>query len=253
MELGNGDGSHQMDALTVNNLTVQYEGAARPALDHVSFALEAGQVAMVIGPNGCGKTTLLRSILGFIASSGSVEVFGQPIKAVYHMIGYVPQHLSFDATLPLTGREVLCMPVQCLPRAQRTSVDWAIDTFHLADFLEQPVGTLSGGQLKRLLLARALMNDSRLLLLDEPEAGVDAGGTEMLYQLLSQLVAERQLTALVISHELNIVTQVASQVLCLNRRLLGIGPPTQMLSREAIFGLYGPTAALFRHDHEGHT
>jgi iron/zinc/copper transport system ATP-binding protein len=91
-----------------------------------------------------------------------------------------------------------------------------------------------------------------LLLLDEPEAGVDAGGTEMLYQLLAQLVAQRHLTALVISHELNIVVQVASQVLCLNRRLLGIGPPTQMLTREAIFGLYGPTAALFRHDHEGH-
>ncbi len=245
-----------IDALTVTDLTVQFEGAGQPALEHVSFALEAGQIAMVIGPNGCGKTTLLRSILGFIAASGSVEVFGQPVKEAYRMIGYVPQHLSFDATLPLTGREVLYMPVHCMPRAQRASphasVDWAIETFHLADFLKQPVGTLSGGQLKRLLLARALMNDSRLLLLDEPEAGVDAGGTEMLYQLLAQLVAERQLTALVISHELNIVAQVASQVLCLNRRLLGIGPPTQMLTHEAIFGLYGPTAALFRHDHEGH-
>ncbi len=241
-----------MEALTVTDLTVQFEGASQPALEQVSFALEAGQIAMVIGPNGCGKTTLLRSILGFIAASGSVEVFGQPVKSAYRMIGYVPQHLSFDATLPLTGREVLFMPVQCLPRAQRSNVHWAIDTFDLADFLDQPVGTLSGGQLKRLLLARALVNDSRLLLLDEPEAGVDASGTEILYQLLAQLVVERQLTALVISHELNIVVQVASQVLCLNRRLLGIGPPTQMLTHEAIFGLYGPTAALFRHDYEGH-
>ena len=241
-----------MNALTVHDLTVHYEGAARPALESVSFALEAGQIAMVIGPNGCGKTTLLRSILGFIEASGSVNVFGQPVQEAYRMIGYVPQHLSFDATLPLTGREVLLMPVRCAPSGQHESVEWAIERFHLADFLDQPVGTLSGGQLKRLLLARALMNHSRLLLLDEPEAGVDAGGTEMFYQLLGQLVAERQLTALVISHELNIVVQVASQVLCLNRRLLGIGPPTQMLTREAIFGLYGPTAALFRHDHEGH-
>jgi zinc/manganese transport system ATP-binding protein len=119
--------------------------------------------------------------------------------------------------------------------------------------LDQPVGTLSGGQLKRLLLARAMMHESRLLLLDEPEAGVDAGGTQTLYQLLEELVAQHQLTALIISHELNIVLQVASQVLCLNRRLLGIGPSTQMLTPESIFGLYGPSAALFRHDHEGHT
>lgn len=242
-----------MDALTVDHLTVQFDGAAQPALDDVSFRLGPGQIAMVIGPNGCGKTTLLRSILGFIPATGTVQVFGQPVKDVYRMIGYVPQHLSFDVTLPLTGREVLRMPVQCLPRyAQRAPLDWAISTFQLKEFLDQPVGTLSGGQLKRLLLARAMMHESRLLLLDEPEAGVDAGGTQTLYQLLEELVAKHQLTALIISHELNIVLQVASQVLCLNQRLLGIGPPTQMLTPESIFGLYGPSAALFRHDHEGH-
>ena len=176
-----------MHALTVTDLTVHFEGAGQAALEQVSFSLEAGQIAMVIGPNGCGKTTLLRSILGFIAaSSGSIEVFGQPVKTARRMIGYVPQHLRFDATLPLTGREALYMPVRCLPKAQRVSVDWAIDTFRLAGFLNQPVGTLSGGQLKRLLLARALMSAPRILLLDEPEAGVDAGGTEMLYQLLAQ-------------------------------------------------------------------
>ena len=242
-----------MDALTVAHLTVRFDGAGQPALEDVTFRLAPGQIAMVIGPNGCGKTTLLRSILGFIPMSGRIEVFGQPVKEAYRMIGYVPQHLTFDATVPLTAREVLRMPMLCLPRARRrTSIDWAIDTFRLEAFLHQAAGTLSGGQLKRLLLARALMYDARLLLLDEPEAGVDAGGTQTLYQLLEQLVHERQLTALVISHELNIVTQVASQVLCLNRRLLGIGPPTEMLTPQAIFGLYGPTAALFRHDHEGH-
>jgi zinc transport system ATP-binding protein len=242
-----------MDALTVEHLTVRFDGAGQPVLDDVTFRLVPGQIAMVIGPNGCGKTTLLRSILGLVPISGRVEIFGRPVKDAYRMIGYVPQYLSFDATLPLTAREVLRMPVLCLPRAsRRTSVDWAIETFQLKSFLTQAVGTLSGGQLKRLLLARALMYDSRLLLLDEPEAGVDAGGTQTLYQLLEQLVREHQLTALVISHELNIVTQVASQVLCLNRRLLGIGPPTEMLTSQTIFGLYGPTAALFRHDHEGH-
>lgn len=242
-----------MHALTIDHLTVHFDGVPQPALDDVSFTLEPGQIAMVVGPNGCGKTTLLRSILGLIPATGAIRVFGQPVKEMYRMIGYVPQHLNFDTSLPLTSREVLCMPDQCRPRHTRpASLDWAMVTFQLHDFLDQPVGTLSGGQLKRLLLARAMMHESRLLLLDEPEAGVDAGGTQTLYQLLETLVAERQLTALVISHELNIVAQVATRVICLNRRLLGIGPPTQMLTVESMFGLYGPLAALFRHDHEGH-
>ncbi len=242
-----------MHALTVDHLTVRFDGAAQSALDDVSFTLEPGQIAMVVGPNGCGKTTLLRSILGLIPATGTVQVFGRPVKDAYRMIGYVPQHLSFDVTLPLTGREVLRMPEQCRPRnARQIPLDWAISTFELTDFLDQPVGTLSGGQLKRLLLAREMMLDSLLLLLDEPEAGVDAGGTQTLYQLLETLVADHQLTALVISHELNIVHKVASQVLCLNRRLLGIGPSTEMLTPQSVLGLYGPSAALFRHDHEGH-
>lgn len=242
-----------MHALTVSHLTVHFDGAERPALDDVSFTLEPGQIAMVVGPNGSGKTTLLRAILGLLPATGTVHVFGQPLKEALSLIGYVPQHLRFDPTLPLTAREILRMPLQCLPRkARHASLDWTIDTFQLADFLDQQVGTLSGGQLKRLLLARAMTRHSRLLLLDEPEAGVDAGGTQALYQLLGQLVAERQLTALVVSHELHIVHQVASQVLCLNRRLLGIGPSTQLLTPQAMFDLYGPTAAFFRHDHEGH-
>lgn len=239
-----------MHALTVRHLTVYFEGTERAVLEDVSFALEPGQIAMVVGPNGSGKTTLLRSILGFVPAAGTVQVFGQPVKAAYRMIGYVPQHVRFDTTLPLTGREMLRMPVQCLPRTlRRAPLDWAITTFQLTEFLDQPVGTLSGGQLKRLFLARALMHDSRLLLMDEPEAGVDTGGTQLLYQLLEQLVAERQLTALIISHELDIVLRVATQVLCLNRRLYGIGPPTAMLTPQTIFGLYGPNAALFHHNH----
>jgi len=242
-----------MHALDVRHLTVQFEAADRAAIEDVSFHLEPGQIAMVVGPNGSGKTTLLRAILGFVPATGVVQVYGQSARAAYSMIGYVPQHLRFDSTLPLTGREVLRMPLQGLPRRSRPGpLDWAMQIFQLTGFCDQPVGTLSGGQLKRLLLARAMLRNPRLLLLDEPEAGVDVGGEQTLYQLLEHLVAERQLTALISSHELNIVLQVATQVICLNRRLFGIGPPTQMLTRETIFQLYGPNAALYRHNHEGH-
>jgi zinc transport system ATP-binding protein len=237
-----------MYALEVRHLTVHFEGAERPVVDDVSFALESGQIAMLIGPNGAGKTTLLRAILGLLPAQGHVRVFGQPTRDVYKTVGYVPQHLRLDATLPLTGREMLMMPVRV--RAGRTSqtfLNWAIDTFRLAGFLDQPVGTLSDGQFKRLLLARAMLHRPRLLLLDEPEAGVDVGGEYTLYQLLEHLVKTNDLTVLISSHELNIVLQVATKVICLNHRLFGIGPPTKMLTPQTLFQLYGPTAALYHH------
>jgi zinc transport system ATP-binding protein len=193
---------------------------------------------------------LLRAILGLIPATGAVRIFGCPIHEAYPSIGYVPQHLRFDATLPLTGREMLLMPLQTMAKQERPrSLSWVMDTFRLGGFLDQPLGTLSGGQLKRLLLARAMLHRPRLLVLDEPEAGVDVGGEQTLYQVLEQLVDTEGLTALISSHELNIVLQVAAQVICLNRRLFGIGPPTKMLTPQTLFQLYGPTAALYRHDH----
>ncbi len=239
-----------MYALDVRHLTVQFEGAERPAVEDVSFALEPGQIAMLIGPNGSGKTTLLRAILGLIPAQGEVQAFGKPIRESYPLVGYVPQHVRFDPSLPLTGRELLAMPLRVRPRHGRyRSLDWARDTFALGGFLDQPVGTLSGGQMKRLLLARAMLHRPRLLLMDEPEAGVDVSGEQTLYQVLEHLVEAEGLTALVSSHELNIVLQVATQVICLNHRLFGMGPPTQMLTPQTLFQLYGPTAALYRHDH----
>jgi zinc transport system ATP-binding protein len=240
-----------MYALEVGHLSVHFEGAERPTVEEVSFALEPGQIVMLIGPNGSGKTTLLRAILGLIPSRGDVKVYGQSIRDAYPLIGYVPQHLRFDPSLPLTGREMLHMLLRALPRKARCApFEWAVDIFRLASFLDQPVGTVSGGQLKRLMLARAMLRQPRLVLLDEPEAGVDIGGEQTLYQVLAQQVEERQVTALISSHELNMVLHVATQVICLNRRLFGIGPPTQMLTPETLFQLYGPTAALYPHHHD---
>jgi ABC-type Mn2+/Zn2+ transport system ATPase subunit len=240
-----------MYALEIQHLTVHFEGAGHPAVEDVSFALEAGQIAMVVGPNGSGKTTLLRAILGLTPATGVVRICGRSIRQAYPLIGYVPQYLRFDTTLPLTGREMLLMPLRAMAKHTRTaSLAWAIETFQLAAFLDQPLGTLSGGQLKRLLLARAMLQHPRVLLLDEPEAGVDVEGEQTLYQLLAHLVSTEQLTALISSHELNIVLQVANQVICLNRRLFGIGPPTQMLTPQTLFQLYGPTAAWYQHNHQ---
>src|SRR5215831_16321186 len=125
-----------MYALEVAHLSVHFERAERPAVEDVSFALEPGQMVMLIGPNGSGNTTLLRAILGLISSRGEVSVYGQPIRKAYTLIGYVPQHLRFDPSLPLTGREMLFMPLRALPRkARRRPFDWAVETFRLVSFV----------------------------------------------------------------------------------------------------------------------
>jgi ABC-type Mn2+/Zn2+ transport system ATPase subunit len=117
----------------------------------------------------------------------------------------------------------------------------------ISSLLGRPLGTLSGGQLKRALIARAMVTAPRLLLLDEPEAGVDIGGEQTLYELLDQLVSHHRLTALICSHELDIVFRYANLVLCLNRRLQCTGPPAEVLTPDALSRLYGPATAVYRH------
>ena len=237
-----------MPALEVNDVTVWFEGQDRPAVEGVSFALDEGEIAILIGPNGSGKSTLLRAILGLVSFHGEVRVFGKAAAAARREIGYVPQRLALDLTLPLTVREAVRMPLlgKGGPDVDAT-VRHFVDVLGIAELLDRPLGVLSGGQLKRALVARAMVTRPRLLLLDEPEAGIDVGGEQTLYELLSQLVSHHRLTALVCSHELELVFRYANQVLCINRRLQCSGPPAEVLTTEALARLYGPVTGLYRH------
>jgi ABC-type Mn2+/Zn2+ transport system ATPase subunit len=235
-------------ALEVKDLTVWFEGQERPAVEEVSFNLDEGQIAILIGPNGCGKSTVLRAILGLVPFTGEVRVFGRPAARARRQIGYVPQRLAFDLTLPLTVDEVVRMPLLGARGAEtESSLRHFAETLAIADLLDKPLGALSGGQLKRAMIARAMVTRPRLLLLDEPEAGIDIGGEQTLYELLQRLVSHHGLTALVCSHELDLVFRYADQVLCLNRRLQCAGPPAEILTAEALARLYGPATALYRH------
>jgi ABC-type Mn2+/Zn2+ transport system ATPase subunit len=235
-------------ALTVSHLTVRFERQSRPAVEDVSFSLEEGQIATLIGPNGSGKSTVLKAILGLVPFTGEVSVFGAPADQARAKIGYVPQRLGFDVTLPLTVREAVRMP---LLGAGGPEVEAAFghftDVLGIAPFLEKPLGALSGGELKRVLIARAMVTQPRLLLLDEPEAGIDIGGEQTLYELLHSLVSHHRLTALICSHELDIVFRYADLVLCLNRRLQCSGPPADVLTPDALSRLYGPATSVYRH------
>jgi ABC-type Mn2+/Zn2+ transport system ATPase subunit len=239
-------------ALEVKDLTVWFEGREQPAVEDVSFSLDEGQIAILIGPNGSGKSTVLRAILGLVPYTGEVRVFGMPAAEARRQIGYVPQRLAFDPTVPLTVEEAVRMPLLGDRGADAdTSVRHFTETLGIADLLDKPLGALSGGQLKRAMIARAMVTKPRLLLLDEPEAGIDVGGEQTLYELLQRLVSHHGLTALVCSHDLDLVFRYADRVLCLNRRLQCGGPPAEILTAEALTRLYGPTTALYRHRPRG--
>jgi zinc transport system ATP-binding protein len=235
-------------ALEVAGLTVWFEILERPAVEDVSFTLEEGHIAILIGPNGSGKSTVLRAILGLVPFEGEVRIFGRPVRATYREVGYVPQRLAFDQTLPVTTREAIRMPLGgARDRTASATAQHFVEVLGIGPYLDKPLGALSGGQLKRALIARAMVTSPRLLLLDEPEAGIDVGGEETLYGLLDQLVTHHHLTALICSHELDLVYRYADRVLCLNRRLQCTGPPGEVLTAETLAKLYGPVSTLYRH------
>lgn len=241
-----------MSALSVRNLTVRYEGLERSVLDGVSLDLEQGRIGIVIGPNGSGKSTLLKAILGLVPATGEVRVFGEPAAGASSVLGYVAQRLPFDPTLPLTTSEAIRMALPRRPdAAHEEAYRHAVEILRVGPFLERPLGTLSGGQLKRAMIARALVTRPRLLLLDEPEAGIDVTGEETLYELLEHLVEHERLTVLICSHELELVARYADQVYCLNRRLLCSGAPDQVLTPETLGSLYGAAPAVYHHNHRG--
>lgn len=241
-------------AIAVKNLTVTL-GHHR-ILDNLSFTIPAGQTTAIIGPNGAGKSVLIKAILGLIPKdSGTITIFGQPhehYRQVATMISYIPQHFTVDHAFPLTIRDLFSLkssrPLGLNPQ-QSHRMQELLQRVGLADLAKAPLPTLSGGQLQRALLAYGLMDNPRLLLLDEPSAGIDIKGQETIYALLQRIQQESNLTMVLISHELDVVMQFADQVLCLNRQLLCAGPPRSVLTTELLKEMYGAPVGHFTHTH----
>lgn len=234
-----------MDAiLTVEALSIRF-GKTTVVRD-LTFSVERGASLAILGPNGAGKTVLFRALIGAIPAEGTVR------WAPGTRIGYVPQKLDLERDVPMTGMDFLKARATLAP--DLTDRDAAID--HMLSLVgvtraaaAQTLGTLSGGQFQRLLVAFALVGQPTVLLLDEPTAGVDERGQERLNELVHRLQVEQALTVLFISHELSVVYRYATDVLCLSRDRVCIGPPRTVLTPDLLHEMYGTPVDYHVHDH----
>ncbi|UCH81597.1 MAG: metal ABC transporter ATP-binding protein [Nitrospiraceae bacterium] len=249
-----------MDALSVDNLCVTVSG--RHLLENITFSVKQGRVVAIIGPNGAGKTTLVRAILGLIPyQQGSVLIYGLPAGdgELSSRVGYVPQKLEFDRSFPLTVSELLHFtvpPAFSFPFHKRKHEDEHIvrllEIVGAQDLKDRNIGGLSGGELQRVMIAKAIVNDPGILFLDEPSSGVDIEGQERFHDLVMRLNKEHDLTVILISHDLNVVYRFADDVLCLNRKLVCSGKPAETLTDEVIKSIYGEMMGGYIHSCHDH-
>ena len=227
-------------ALEVRHLTVSFDRV--PIIKDVSFSVAAGDSLAIIGPTGSGKTVLFRALIGALPYEGEIR-WAPGVR-----VGYVPQKLDIERDLPITGNDFLLAKASVVG-ASRGEVRRALGLVNLTDdTMRKPIGTLSGGQFQRLLLAFAFLGRPSVLLFDEPTAGIDEPGEERLYERINRLKHERHLTLLLISHELSLVYRHATHVLCLGRERTYIGPPTEVLTPQRLEELYG--SPMKYHVHE---
>lgn len=229
------------NALEVEGLSVSFGKTV--VLHDLSFSVPVGGSLAIIGPNGSGKTVLLKALIGAIPSRGTIR------WAEGTRLGYVPQKLDIERDLPVTGHDFL-RAKGVLSGARPDEVQRSLELVGLVpESAAQPIGTLSGGQFQRLLLAFALLGDPTVLLFDEPTAGVDEPGEEGLYAMIRRLQSREHLTLLLVSHELSLVYRYAASVLCLSRSGQACaGPPLEILTPERLQEVYGAPLGFHVHD-----
>ena len=230
---------------------VSYAYGRAPALDSVDLRIDEGDFLGIIGPNAGGKTTLLKVILGLLSPDrGTVQVFGRPPSESRGLIGYVPQYARFDAAFPIDVLDTVRMGRLGLGRREsadeaREAARDALDQVDLGDLAGEQIGQLSGGQLQRVLIARALASEPRILLLDEPTASVDTRIGRSVYELLEQL--SDRLSIVLVSHDIGVISRYVKTVACLNVQLHY--HHSRELTEEMVELAYGCPVDLVAHGH----
>lgn len=230
--------------LEVEGLEVLY--GDRPALRDVTFCVPVGTRVAVIGPNGAGKSTLFKALVGLLpAESGRIHIHGFPLGHHQDCVAYIPQREDLDWNFPVTVSDVVMMGrygrlgwLRRPGRADRAAVAESIERLGLSDLASVPIGRLSGGQQQRVFLARALVQEPHILLMDEPFTGVDVSTQEATLAFFEELKA-KEVTILVSTHDLGLAATHFERVLLLHRRLIAEGTPAEVLTPEHLREAYG--------------
>ena len=230
------------ELLSLGNVSLRLN--ATDVLEGVNLSVRRGEIVTLIGPNGAGKTSLVRIVLGLLKASGG-KVWRQPRLR----IGYMPQKLQIDPSLPLTVLRFLLL----VPGTRRPAVEAALAEVGAEHLIARPLQQVSGGELQRILLARALLRQPDLLVLDEPVQGVDVNGQIVLYQLITRLRDRYGCGVLMVSHDLHLVMATTNTVVCLNRHVCCSGHPEQVSLDPAFVAMFGEQAsalAVYNHHHD---
>ena len=221
--------------LKVKNLNVELD--ENKIIKDLSFEVKRGDVLTILGPNGAGKTVLLKALLGVLPYKGEIK-WEKEVK-----IGYVPQRLPFIKDIPMSVGEFFQ-----LKEALKEEIKEVLNSVGLKEnFLNKKIGELSSGQFQRILVAWALIKNPNVLLFDEPTTGIDIGGEETIYTLLAKLKKQRNLTILIVTHDLSVVSKFSNFVICLNKCPICQGVPKEALTPEVLHKLYGEEVKFYEH------
>lgn len=233
--------------ISINNLTYKFNNFI--ALDKINLDIKQGEIVAIIGPNGSGKTTLIKNIIGvYQPFSGSVRILDTEPAKVVKKIGYVPQKFEFDHDVPLTIHEFISLEKCHDSHHGPANISQALKDVGLSGMGKHKLGELSGGQFQRVMIAKAILHEKSILILDEPSSGIDMVGERTIYDLIKKINQSRDVTCLLVSHELNIVSKYADTVVCLNKQMICAGRPEKVVTPENLQRLYGLDVGLY-HSH----
>jgi zinc transport system ATP-binding protein len=249
------------DAIQIKNISFHYGN--QNVLENVSLQIKKGSFLGLVGPNGSGKSTLIKLILGLIPlQSGEIKLFGERVSKFkkWERIGFVSQKAnSFNSGFPATVFEVVSMGLygkvgllRFLNRKHKQLVRDVIEQVGMTKYMHKNIGELSGGQQQRVFIARALVSEPELLILDEPTVGVDSASVRQFYDMLDQLNKEKKITLILVTHDIGVMTDHVTDVACLNKTLHFHGNTADFEGNQDLSSFYGHDVHLVTHNHGGH-